>query len=157
MSATMTHASVPSAQPSPRRAAAGAVVMIAATLVLATLGAGGLQLLDGGDLTQAFLERGPRLLVSTLWFMVPPWAILVVVVSIRWRRFRGLRMLALQAGVAVGCALLATAAWFVVAMVEGGWALLLVAISIVTSGIFAISAILAATLVQFWLFRSPSA
>lgn len=141
------------------RAAAAGLITIALTAVLTLLGAGTLKLFDGADegVAHAFLDGGPRLLWSTLWVTAPVWAVMVVAVEVAWRRAPRIRVFTAVVIVTVACAGLTTLGWFVVALIEGGWALLLVAISLITASLFAIAATIAAAITHLWRFRAPRA
>jgi hypothetical protein len=134
-------------------ALAASGVTVGVTALLTLLGAGVLQYVDGDDLGSALFASGPRLIWSTLWFVAPVWIALVAAANLRWRRLAAERLFAATVVTALACAGVATLGWFFVALVEGGWALLLVAISLVTASLFALSATVAAALTHLWWFR----
>lgn len=131
----------------------GVTVVIA--LVLTVAGATVFELLDGAPFTGALVDGALRLVFGSLWFVLPLWGAALIGASLVWRRCAGARMLILHVVVALACAVLATGVWFAVAVTEGGWALLLVAISVLVSGLLVAATTVSAAMVQLWWFRVP--
>ena len=137
------------------RVIAESAVGILLTVVLSVLGAGLFQLADGEPPQLAFLSSGPRLIASTLWLPLIVWSAFIVAGNARNRHRSGTWAFATNLAISAACAVLTIVGWFAIALLMGGWALFLVAISLISCAIFLTSAVIAMVLTHLMLFRRP--
>ena len=135
------------------RAIAETVVGLVLTALFAIAGAGLLELSQGTDPAEAFLDAGPRLILATFALPGALWAVLLLIGNIRnRRRASGWAYLTNQVSALV-VAVLGVGGWLAFALVQGGWALLLVGIAIVAALFFLAASIPALLLTHFAFFR----
>jgi hypothetical protein len=139
------------------RVVGATLITIVLTLLISVIGAGLLEIADGRDFVGAFFDGGPRLLIGTLWVTVPVWGILLLVCNVRNRHRGGSWVLSANVLMTLAISALTIVAWFVVALVMGGWALFLVAISLVSCVIFVSAASVSLSITHLWVFRRPLA
>lgn len=137
------------------RVVAATIMGIVLTLLLSFVGAGLLEVADGRDMAGAFFDAGPRLIGSTLWATLPVWGVLIFVGNVRNRHRGGSWAFSTNVLTTLAVAALTIVGWFVVALIMGGWALFLVAISLVSCLIFVGAASVSLSLTHLWFFRRP--
>jgi hypothetical protein len=139
------------------RAVAETLVGFVLTTLLVLVAAGLLEFSQGADPAEAFLDSGPRLIFGTFAIPGAVWAVLLLIGNIRnRRRASGWAYLTNQLS-AVVVAVLGVVGWLVVAMVQGGWALLIVGIVMFVALLFVGASIPALLLTHFAFFRHGAA
>jgi hypothetical protein len=135
------------------RIAAETAVGVLLTLVLLVGGVAIMNIVDGTSAVSAFTDEAPRSVFGTVGIAFGLWAVLVAIGNtVNRRRAAGWKLLANSVSALV-LAVVNVLAWVVIAVPQGGFALLLVAIVLVVSAIFVVVAALALWLTHLVLFR----
>lgn len=140
------------------RAIGETLVALALTALLALLGAGMFEFIDGNvTLAEAFFVRGPQFVGPLFGIPFALWGVALIVGNLRSRLHASGKAYRTNQMSAIVIAVVAAIAWSVFGALQGGWGLLLGAIALFAAIIFVVATIPALLLTHFAFFRHGAA
>ncbi|WP_210479782.1 hypothetical protein [Naasia sp. SYSU D00948] len=137
----------------PGRVLAGTLTTIVLTAVLLFLGAGLLALGAAASPGAAFLDDGPRAVLTFVGLPFAIWAVVLVLVDVLVRNRTVTVRLLIGMGVTLIVAALTLGFWVVFGLSQGGWAAFVMAIAAVYVALFCVAGLVSLALAHLVLFR----